>query len=269
MYICVCLLLQDLPWSFGFNSQTRGTRENRAPPCSNKQQQPCVTQHCPAVINTHWHPVLKYTHTVKVPGSSRVPPHSFTQSPSPPRSLVRHGQTSPHRPRLVVSRSTCPPIFPPPHANSFVLGPAVINTHTGLGSWSLVSHVLQYPPSPHANRPNHQPIGILRCVSSMCVFITAGPIIKLCAGGRGCLLLQDLVQSCVRGKGCEVCLLLHYYHQRTLSQKSRYKTWVVVYYCKVPNTKLCVQYTGCVCLCVFLLLQDLVQSLLGCCNNFL
>jgi hypothetical protein len=36
------------------------------------------------------------------------------QSPSPPRSLVRDGQTSPHRPRLVVSRSTCPPISPPP-----------------------------------------------------------------------------------------------------------------------------------------------------------
>jgi hypothetical protein len=42
------------------------------------------------------------------------PPPSFTQSPSPPRSLVRDGQTSPHRPRIVVSRSTCPPISPPP-----------------------------------------------------------------------------------------------------------------------------------------------------------
>ena len=44
-------------------------------------------------------------------------------------SLVRDGQTSPHRPWLVVSRSTCPPISPP-HATSFVLGHAVINTHT-------------------------------------------------------------------------------------------------------------------------------------------
>jgi hypothetical protein len=35
-------------------------------------------------------------------------------SSSPPRSLVCDGQTSPHRPRLVVSRSTCPPISPPP-----------------------------------------------------------------------------------------------------------------------------------------------------------
>jgi hypothetical protein len=38
----------------------------------------------------------------------------FTQYPSPPRSLVRDGQTSPHRPRLVVSRNTCPPLSPPP-----------------------------------------------------------------------------------------------------------------------------------------------------------
>jgi hypothetical protein len=51
--------------------------------------------------------------------------------PSPPRSpwLVRHGdgQTSPHKPRLVVSHSTCPPLSPSPHwhANSFEIGPAV------------------------------------------------------------------------------------------------------------------------------------------------
>ena len=52
------------------------------------------------------------------------------------RSLVRDGQTSPHRPRLVVScsaclgahvsehmsRSTCPPLPPSPLANSFIIG---------------------------------------------------------------------------------------------------------------------------------------------------
>ena len=59
-------------------------------------------------------------------------PPSFTQSPSPPHSLVRDGQTSPHRTRLVVSRSTCPPLSPNPHANSFVLGTAVINTQACL-----------------------------------------------------------------------------------------------------------------------------------------
>ena len=53
--------------------------------------------------------------------SPSVPPPSFTQSPYPPRSLVRDGQTSPHRPRLVVSHSTCPPLSSPPHANSFVI----------------------------------------------------------------------------------------------------------------------------------------------------
>ena len=118
--------LHQSPWSFGFDSQTRGTRENGAPPC------------------------------IKVPGSSRVPAPPWVGSRSPdgwdqiPRwaggwactshpgvlgsipkreEPVRDGQTSPHRPRLVVSRSTCPPISPPSHANSFVLGPAVINTH--------------------------------------------------------------------------------------------------------------------------------------------
>jgi hypothetical protein len=84
------LVLHQPPWSFGFDSQTRGTRENRAPPC------------------------------VKVPGSSRVPP----------RSLVCDGQTSPDRPWLIASRSTCLPLSPSAHANSFVIGTAAINTHT-------------------------------------------------------------------------------------------------------------------------------------------
>jgi hypothetical protein len=56
--------------------------------------------------------------------SPSSPPPSFTQSPFPPRSLVRDGQTSPHRPRLVVSFSTCAPLSPSPHANSFVIGTA-------------------------------------------------------------------------------------------------------------------------------------------------
>jgi hypothetical protein len=47
-------VLHQPPWSFGFDSQTRGTRENRAPPC------------------------------VKVPGSSRVsaPPWVLSRSPA-------------------------------------------------------------------------------------------------------------------------------------------------------------------------------------------
>ena len=61
--------------------------------------------------------------------SPSPPPPSFTQSPCPPRSLVRDGQTSPHRPRLVVSRSTCPPLSPSSLANSLIIGTAVINTN--------------------------------------------------------------------------------------------------------------------------------------------
>ncbi len=83
---------------------------------------------------------------------------SFTQSPSPPRSLlVRDGQTSPHRLRLVVSRSKCPPLSPSPHANIFVIGTAVINTH-----------LRRHNP---ADREG--------------VFITAEPITKLFEWGQG------------------------------------------------------------------------------------
>jgi hypothetical protein len=45
----------------------------------------------------------------------------------PLRVPVRDGQTSPHRPRIVVSRSTCPPPSPSPHTNNFIIGTAVIN----------------------------------------------------------------------------------------------------------------------------------------------
>jgi hypothetical protein len=46
--------------------------------------------------------------------SSRHPP--FTHYPCPPRSLVCGGQPSPHKPRLVVSHSTCPPLSSSPRA---------------------------------------------------------------------------------------------------------------------------------------------------------
>jgi hypothetical protein len=82
--------------------------------------------------------------------SPSPPPPSFTQSPSPPRSLVSDGQTSPHRPRLVVSHSTCPPLSPSPHANSFIIGTAVINTKVvgGGGAWLVViqRELVRWPP---------------------------------------------------------------------------------------------------------------------------
>ena len=61
--------------------------------------------------------------------SARHPP--FTQYPFSPRSLVCGGQPSPHKPGLVVSHSTCPPLSSP-HAHSFVIGPAVINLQIGI-----------------------------------------------------------------------------------------------------------------------------------------
>jgi hypothetical protein len=80
--------------------------------------------------------------------SPSAPPPPFTQSPYPPRSLVRAGQTHPHRPRLVVSHSTCPPLSSSPHAHSFVIGPAVIK-HT---LFSIEHKAWQ--PSPH-NKHEH------------------------------------------------------------------------------------------------------------------
>jgi hypothetical protein len=68
----------------------------------------------------HWHTSPR----TRSP-SSRHPP--FTHYPFFPRSLVCGGQASPHKPRLIVSHSTCPPLSSSPHAHSFVLDTAVIN----------------------------------------------------------------------------------------------------------------------------------------------
>jgi hypothetical protein len=54
---------------------------------------------------------------------------------------VRDEQTHPHRPRLVVSHSTCPPLSSSPHANRFVIGPAVIKN----------------TPRPPSSGPKHTP----------------------------------------------------------------------------------------------------------------
>ena len=67
----------------------------------------------------HWH---SSPHT-RSPSSLHPP---FTHYSFSPRSLVCGGQTSPHKPRLVVSHSTCSPRSSSPHAHSFVLGTAVI-----------------------------------------------------------------------------------------------------------------------------------------------
>jgi hypothetical protein len=72
-----------------------------------------------------WDWIHSHTPRTRSP-SSRHPP--FTHYPFPLRSLVCGGQPSPHKPRLVLSHSTCPPLSSSPHAHSFVLGTAIINT---------------------------------------------------------------------------------------------------------------------------------------------
>jgi hypothetical protein len=61
-------------------------------------------------------------------GIVAAPVHAPSYSRAP-LLLPRDGQTSPHRPRLVVPRSTCPPLSPS-HANSFIISTAVVNTDT-------------------------------------------------------------------------------------------------------------------------------------------
>jgi len=50
---------------------------------------------------------------------------------------LRDGQPSPHRPRLVVSRSTCPPISPPPPTRKQLCTRSCSNklTHTSAAVW--------------------------------------------------------------------------------------------------------------------------------------
>ena len=75
-----------------------------------------------------WVWVWDWVHTSPHTFLSFSPPSFHTISLS--RSLVRDGQTSPHKPRLVVPFSTCPSLSPSPPAHSFIIGPPVINKHT-------------------------------------------------------------------------------------------------------------------------------------------
>jgi hypothetical protein len=103
------------------------------PPVTEEQNRPSSLQ-SGGVEDQPQYPGLLHSGSPSACSFSRSPsppPPPFTQYPSSPRSLVRDGQTSP---RLVVSRSTCPPLSPSPHANSFVIGTAVINTHTFPGA---------------------------------------------------------------------------------------------------------------------------------------
>jgi hypothetical protein len=57
--------------------------------------------------------------------------------PSPKETTSARNANSPHKPRLVLSQSTCPPLSSP-HAHSFVLGPEVIsNNPANFERWSV------------------------------------------------------------------------------------------------------------------------------------
>jgi hypothetical protein len=71
----------------------------------------------------------RYREILAVLGRDESSRNNATQSPSPPCSLVRDGQTSPHRPLLVVSHSTCSPIYPPPPRKQLCIR-SCSNTHT-------------------------------------------------------------------------------------------------------------------------------------------
>ena len=88
------------------------------------QDSRCLTETPRFLDEIPWFPIDRNSKISEIP-KPKVPVHSEKRSIFP---LVRDEQTNPHRPRLVVSHSTCPPLSSPPHANSFV-GPAVIK-HT-------------------------------------------------------------------------------------------------------------------------------------------
>jgi hypothetical protein len=75
----------------------------------------------------HWHTSPR----TRSPSSLHPP---FTHYSFSPRSLVCGGQTSPHKPRLVVSHSTCSPRSSSPHAHSFGVGTTVINNNLTRGT---------------------------------------------------------------------------------------------------------------------------------------
>jgi len=92
--------------------------------------------------------VLRLRLTGRLPGRSAVMNNNL-HALRLTRSLMRDGQISPHKPRLVVSHSTCPPISPSPHAISIVIGPSVINNnlHAPFPSLlaTLCSHNIPFP----------------------------------------------------------------------------------------------------------------------------
>ena len=174
-------VLHQPPWSFGFDSQTRGTRENRRTLCKSTgfltgPRPSLLTVYVgvvecasasPYTYSTHRFPDertyrghasfsdicgawvgfgsgfgIEFTLLVTRSSPSRHPP--FTQYPSPSRSLVRDGQTSPHKPPLVVPHSTCPSLSPSPPRTQ-LYNRSCSNKHTHQDFKVLRDHPLVHP----------------------------------------------------------------------------------------------------------------------------
>ena len=100
----------------------------------------------------------------------------------PPRSLVHHVQTSPHKPRLVASHSTClwqcPRLSLSPHANSFVIGTAVMKNNIPAIDRTENVPRLQCPPCCK---------GAISCVC-MCVCVCVYECVCVCVCSTPALL---------------------------------------------------------------------------------
>ena len=142
---------------------------------------------------------------------------------------MRDGQTSPHRPRLVVSRSTCPPLSSPPHANSFVLGPAVIkhtrkggtggkifpsNTHTHTHTHT---HIVPLHTRKHTHSSLCTQFGVLPSICDMrlrqdvCVCLCVCVCVCVCMCVCVCVCLLACERACVRVRvHVSVCVCVLY-----------------------------------------------------------
>jgi hypothetical protein len=72
---------------------------------------------------------LSHSFSHALPFFSPTSFHTLSLSPAFTSVWTCGGQPSPHKPLFVVFHSTCPPLSSSPHAHSFVLGTAVINTN--------------------------------------------------------------------------------------------------------------------------------------------
>ncbi len=101
----------------------RGGREGgqcRSTPSVKKEKRPRYKQ-------TRPNKAAKETY-IKVKETHNIPKYTSKG----PKTDYQTSKRDPHKPRLVVSRSTCPPQFPSPLANSFIIiiGTAVINNNS-------------------------------------------------------------------------------------------------------------------------------------------